>query len=143
MDKKALFDKCIEFTTSVHLVTHELTKNVKSNSITPVQYKILENITVSQPVTPSEISECLHISMPNTSRELKKLNEQNLIKKMSGTEDQRKQYICLSEDGDQMMKEAFACIETRFLNRIKNASDKDLGEIDRALDVLQTKLFYS
>jgi MarR family transcriptional regulator, teicoplanin-associated locus regulator len=143
MNKKAaLFEKWVSFTTSVHRVTHELTINVKSDSITPVQYNILEYITVSQPVTPSEISDCQHISMPNTSRELKKLNEKNLIEKYSEEEDRRKQYIRLSEEGEKMMKEAFACVETRFLNRIKNASNKDLDDIDHALDILHTKLFY-
>ncbi|KAA0965046.1 MarR family transcriptional regulator [Sporosarcina sp. ANT_H38] len=142
MDKKALFYKCVSFTTSVHRVTHELTKNTKSDSITPVQYNILEYIAVSQPVTPSEISDCQHISMPNTSRELKKLSEKNLIQKSSDTEDRRKQYIRLSENGETMMNESFASVEFRFLNRIQNASDEDLEAINHALDILQTKLYY-
>jgi len=142
MDKNALFNKCITFLTSVHQVTHELTQSAKSDSITPVQYKILEYITVSQPVTPSEISDCQHISMPNTSRELKKLIEKNLIEKLTDTEDRRKQFICLSKEGEIMMNQAFATIELRFLNRIQNASKEDLQEIDRALDILQSKLFY-
>lgn len=142
MDKKILFNKCITLLTSVHRVTHELTQNAKSESITPVQYKILEYITVSQPVTPSDISDCQHMSMSNTSRELKKLSEKNLIEKISDTEDRRKQYICLSKDGEALMNEAFAKVELRFLDRIRNASKEDLQEIDRALDLLQTKLFY-
>lgn len=142
MDKNALFNKCITFLTSVHQVTHELTQNAKSDSITPIQYKILEYITVSQPVTPSEISDCQHISMPNTSRELKKLMEKNLIEKLTDTEDRRKQYICLSKDGETMMNEAFGTIESRFIHRIKNASKEDLQEIEQAIDILQTKLFY-
>lgn len=142
MDKKALFYKCVSFTTSVHRVTHELTKNTKSDSVTPVQYNILEYIAVSQPVTPSEISDCQHISMPNTSRELKKLSEKNLIEKSSDTEDRRKQYIRLSEDGETMMNESFAWVEFRFLDRIQNASNEDLDAINQALDILQKKLFY-
>ncbi|MEK4538288.1 MarR family transcriptional regulator [Peribacillus sp. FSL K6-1552] len=142
MDKKALFDKWVSFTTSVHQVTHELTQNAKSDSITPVQYNILEYITVSQPVTPSEISDCQHISMPNTSRELKKLSEKNLIEKLSDTEDRRKQYIRLSKEGETMMNEAFAVVESRFQSRMQNASKEDLEDIESAMDILQTKLFY-
>lgn len=41
-----------------------------------------------------------------------------------------------------MIHEAFAFIESHFLNRIKNASKEDIEDIDRALDILQTKLFY-
>ncbi|QNU03233.1 MarR family winged helix-turn-helix transcriptional regulator [Peribacillus butanolivorans] len=142
MDKNALFDKWVSFTTSVHQVTHELTQNAKSNSITPVQYNILEYITVSQPVTPSEISDCQHISMPNTSRELKKLSEKNLIEKLSDTEDRRKQYIRLSKEGETMMNEAFAIVESRFQIRLQHASKADIEDIERAMDILQTKLFY-
>ncbi|MEX3622362.1 MarR family winged helix-turn-helix transcriptional regulator [Viridibacillus arvi] len=143
MDKNALFNKWVSFTASVHSVTHELTKDAKSDSITPVQYNILESITVStEPVTPSEISDCLHLSMPNTSRELKKLIEKNLIEKVSDTKDRRKQYILLSKEGEAMMNETFKLVESRFLNRIKHASEEDLEDINRALDVLQSKLFY-
>ncbi|QOV11590.1 MarR family winged helix-turn-helix transcriptional regulator [Viridibacillus arvi] len=143
MDKNALFNKWVSFTASVHSVTHELTKDAKSDSITPVQYNILESITVStEPVTPSEISDCLHLSMPNTSRELKKLIEKNLIEKVSDTKDRRKQYILLSKEGEAMMNETFKLVESRFLNRIQHASEEDLEDIDRALDVLQSKLFY-
>lgn len=142
MDKTTLFNKLVLFTTSVHRVTHELTQNAKSDFITPVQYNILEYITVSQPVTPSEISDCLHVSMPNTSRELKKLSEKNLIEKINDNEDRRKQYVRLSSVGEDIMREAFENIESRFLARIQNSTKEDLKEIEHALDVLQEKLFY-
>jgi len=143
MDKKELFYKLVSFTTSVHRVTNELTKDAKLNSISQVQYNILEFIAVSQPVTPSEINDCQNMSMSNTSRELSKLSEKKLIEKISDSKDRRKQYIHLSQDGEAVMKEAFATIETRFLNRIQNASKEDLEEINRAIDTLQEKLFYT
>ncbi len=143
MDKNALFYKLVSFTSSVHRVTQELTKNAKSHSISQVQYNILEYISVSQPVTPSEINDCQNMSMPNTSRELSKLSKKNLIEKLNDTEDRRKQYIRLSSDGEAMMNEAFATIESRFLKRIENASIEDLDDIERALEILQSKLFYS
>ncbi|ATP41913.1 MarR family transcriptional regulator [Solibacillus sp. R5-41] len=142
MDEKALFTKLVSFTTSVHRVTQELSQNAKADSITPIQYNILEYVTVSQSVTPSEISDCQHMSMPNTSRELRKLIEKGLIEKIGDTEDRRKHYIRLSNEGETMMKEAFATIESRFQARIQNASKDDIEEINRALEILQTKLFY-
>jgi DNA-binding MarR family transcriptional regulator len=143
MDKKAFFNKFVTFTNAVHQVTHEITKGVKSDTITPLQYSILEYLAVSQPVTLSQISDCLHMSMPNTSRELKKLSEKNLCEKFSVAEDRRKQYFRLSEGGQAMMNKAFTCIEARFFQRINDASEEELEEIDRALDVLQSKVFYS
>ena len=142
MDEKELFHKLVLFTTSVHRVTHELTKDAKTNLISQVQYNMLEYIAVSQPVTPSEINDCLNMSMSNTSRELSKLHEKKLIIKTNDTNDRRKQYIHLSQDGELVMKEAFSTIEARFLHRIQNASKEDLEEIEQAMDTLQEKLFY-
>ncbi|TXK75380.1 MarR family winged helix-turn-helix transcriptional regulator [Paenibacillus sp. N3.4] len=143
MDKTAFFQKFVAFTTAVHEVTYEITKDAKSDNLTPVQYSILEYLAVSQPVTLSQISDCQHMSMPNTSRELKKLSEKNLCEKFEVAEDRRKQYIRLSKEGQAMMNEAFKRIEGRFLQRIKGASEDDLDEIDHALDVLLSKVFHT
>ncbi|MFJ8519709.1 MarR family winged helix-turn-helix transcriptional regulator [Lysinibacillus xylanilyticus] len=141
MDKKELFNQFVAFTTAVHQVTHELTQNVKIDNITPVQYKILEYIKVSQPITPTEISDCQNMSLPNTSRELRKLQERKLIEKISDTEDRRKHYVCLTEEGEKIMEEAFACIEARFQQLIQHASKKDLEDINYALNILDEKVF--
>ncbi len=141
LDKSSLFHQFVTFTANVHQVTHELTQNVTVANITPLQYKILEYIKVSQPVTPTEISECQHMSLPNTSRELRKLQDQNLIEKWNDTEDRRKQYIRLSMEGDKMMEEAFACIEERFLQLIQHATQDDIKDIQHALFILEQKVF--
>ncbi|KGA83253.1 MarR family transcriptional regulator [Lysinibacillus fusiformis] len=141
MDKSSLFHQFVTFTANVHQVTHELTQNVIVANITPLQYKILEYIKVSQPVTPTEISECQHMSLPNTSRELRKLQDQNLIEKWNDTEDRRKQYIRLSIEGERMMEAAFACIEERFLQLIQYATQEDIKDIQHALSILEQKVF--
>lgn len=141
LDKSSLFHQFVTFTASVHQVTHELTQNVTVANITPLQYKILEYIKVSQPVTPTEISECQHMSLPNTSRELRKLQDQNLIEKWNDTEDRRKQYIRLSIEGEKMMEAAFACIEERFLQLIQHATQEDIKDIQHALSILEQKVF--
>lgn len=87
MDQNNLFQKFVTFTTAVHQITSDISKGVKSEALTPVQYKILEYIAVSQPVTLSEISDCMHMSMPNTSRELKKLSEKHLCHKITDPAD--------------------------------------------------------
>jgi DNA-binding MarR family transcriptional regulator len=142
VDKNPLFQKFVAFTAAVHQITYEMTKDVKFEAITPVQYKILEYIAVSKPVTISEISDCMHMSMPNTSRELKKLSEKKLCEKIADDEDRRKQFIRLSEKGEAMMNEAFQRIKSRFDERIKNVSEEELKEIERALDLLHRKVFY-
>lgn len=142
MDKETIFHKLVAFTAAVHEATYELTKDVKSDEITPLQYSILEYLAVSPPVTLSQISECQHISMPNTSREIRKLSDKNLCEKFGVEEDRRKQFIRLTEEGQAMMDEAFKHIEARFQERIQGASTDELKEIEHALDVLRNKVFY-
>lgn len=141
LDKNALFNQFVTFTASVHQVTNDLSQNIITDAITPVQYKILEYLKVSQPVTITEISDCHHMSLPNTSRELKKLQEKKLIEKISDKDDRRKYFVRLSAEGEQMMNAAFACIETRFQQLIHDVSDEDLEEIKHALNILQQKVF--
>ncbi|WP_318503330.1 MarR family winged helix-turn-helix transcriptional regulator [Bacillus sp. T3] len=142
MVQKVFFEKFIAFSASVHRLTYELTKNCKSDEITPIQYSMLEHLAVSEPMTLSEISECHHMSLPNTSREIKKLTLKNLIRKLDDKEDRRKQYITLSEDGVLMMKETFQCAEAHLLQRIKGLSAEELKDIQQAIDLLQKKIFY-
>ncbi|MEF2966700.1 MarR family transcriptional regulator [Paenibacillus sp. M1] len=141
MNKHSLFEQFIAFTASVHQVKHEMTKGIKPEEITPVQYGILEYIAVSQPVTLSQISDCQHMSMPNTSREIRKLREKGLCEKYMAEEDRRMQYIRLSREGQTMMDEAFGRIESRFLERVKGFSEAELEEINAALNLLQHKVF--
>ncbi|KIL41835.1 MarR family transcriptional regulator [Gordoniibacillus kamchatkensis] len=142
MDSNALFRKFVAFTVSVHEMTNEMAKEVRSEAITLVQYKILQYIAVSQPVTLSEISDCMHMSMPNTSRELKKLSEKQLCEKVADNEDRRKQFIRLSAKGEAMMNDAFQRIEARFAERVGAISPDEMKEIERALDLLRAKVFY-
>ncbi len=139
MNKHELFTKFVSFTTSVHQLTHELTQNVKSDSITTTQYKILEYITVSGPTTPSDISECLYISMPNLSRELKKLSDNHFIIKSIDPTDRRKQSISLSSDGELLMNNAFASIEEQFLPKIQHLTEQELHEVEQATRVTPTE----
>ncbi len=141
MDKE-LFQKFVSFTTAVHQITSDISKDIKAEALTPLQYKILEYIAVSQPVTLSEISDCMHMSMPNTSRELKKLSAKQLCDKITDPADRRKQGITLSPAGEAMMNEAFQHIAIRFTERIGDLTEEQRKEIERALDLLQEKVFY-
>ncbi|MNG39435.1 hypothetical protein D3C84_1275160 [compost metagenome] len=66
-----------------------------------------------------------------------------MCEKVVAIDDKRKHIIRLSEKGQTMMNAAFQGIEARFLERIQHVSEEDLAQIDFALDVLQSKVFYS
>ncbi|WP_151733513.1 MarR family winged helix-turn-helix transcriptional regulator [Paenibacillus tengchongensis] len=142
MDSNPLFKKFVAFSAAVHQITNDMTKDVKPEALTPVQYKILEYIAVSQPVTLSEISDCMNMSMPNTSRELRKLTEQGLLIKETDAEDRRRQGISLSPAGQAMVDEVFRRVAQRVSGRIAHLTEEQRQEIEHALDLLQERIFY-
>lgn len=141
MDKKALFQQLIAFITDVHQMKHEVTKGFSIEDITPAQYGILEFIAVSQPVTVSEISECKDMSMPNTSRELKKLSDKSLCLKYDAEEDKRKQYVRLAPKGEELMGNAFAHMEDWMGERIRGLPSEELEQLSQAMELLRSTIF--
>lgn len=142
-NKETLSRKIMSFTGSVIEVKHELTKNYKIADITPLQYNILEYISFSQPVTLSHISDCQHISMPNASREVKKLSDKGLCEKFSVPQDRRKQFIRLSPKGQAIMDEVFNRVEESIMQRLQGVSSEEIEQIDEAIRLLHHKLFYT
>ncbi|OWR31889.1 MarR family transcriptional regulator [Saccharibacillus sp. O23] len=141
MTHDVLFQKFVAFTAAVHEVTHELTRGVKNEDVTPVQYKILEYMMVSQPVTPSEIADCADLSLPNTSRELRKLIEKGLCEKATDDADRRRQLFRLSADGQAMMGRIFGQAQQGFEERVAGLTETELQELEQALELLQKKVF--
>ncbi|NGZ76412.1 MarR family winged helix-turn-helix transcriptional regulator [Saccharibacillus alkalitolerans] len=141
MSHSDLFQKVVSFASSVHEVSHEMTRGVKNEDVTPVQYKILEYMMFSQPVTPSQIADCVDLSLPNTSRELRKLLEKGLCEKAVDDADRRRQLFRLSGDGQAMLDRIFAQAQQGFERKIAGLSGEELKEIERALALLQKKVF--
>lgn len=142
LNEKQLFQRFVTFTASVHQLKHALTNDLRPSDLTPIQYNILEYISINQPVIPSDISECQQISMPNTSRELRKLMEKNFINKYADEKDRRKQYIVLSSEGKRVMDAVFHEIEGKWKKRIHSLSDEHIHEINTAMELLQKKVFF-
>ncbi|WP_322907059.1 MarR family transcriptional regulator [Paenibacillus campi] len=142
MQHSALFQQLIPFITSVHQTTTAMTSDIQHDTITPVQYKILEYLAVSPPQTPSSISVCMNMSLPNTSRELRKLSEKGLCAKTSDPSDGRKQMIYLTAAGKQLMDDIFSQIEVRFHERIQHLTAEEVEQVEQALQLLQKQVFF-
>lgn len=142
MDSKdKLFRQMVSHITASHQLHYDMTKGMPMEDITPLQYEIMEFLTVKQPMTLSEISECKGISMPNTSREIRKLTDKGLCEKVEDPEDRRKQYIRLSSLGQERMGMAFGHMRQLFMQQIEHVAEADLVRISEALEVLGTTIF--
>lgn len=141
MDKNQFFQAVISFIGNMHSSTHFLTKDARSNKITPQQHSILEYIFFSNEVTTSQVADCLNISLPNASRELKKLFKLNLIVKESNVKDRRKTTISLSEPGQNIMLLTFERIQKNFWMQAGELSEDEMKSIISSMDVLEKRVF--
>jgi DNA-binding MarR family transcriptional regulator len=141
VSKETVFQQLASIIASAHQLHYDLTKDMPMDDITPLQYEILEFLFVKQPMTLSQISECKGISMPNMSREIRKLTEKGLCEKIGNPEDRRKQFIRLSEAGEGRIAEAFAHMRKLFMRMVEDISDTELAKISEAMELLGYTIF--
>ena len=142
MDKNHFFHAVISFTGNVHASTHSLMKDTRSNEITPQQHSILEYIFFNKAVTASQVADCLNISLPNTSRELKKLSELELIARKPDEKDRRKTTIKLSDPGQDLMLRTFERIQNKFWEQAGQLSENEMELIISSMKILEKKVFF-
>ncbi|MCK5098849.1 MAG: MarR family transcriptional regulator [Desulfobacteraceae bacterium] len=142
MDKNQFFQNIISFIGNVHASTHSLMKDARSNKITPQQHSILEYIFFNKAVTTSQVADCLNISLPNASRELKKLSRLELTVKETNEKDRRKTTISLSEPGQNLMLRTFERIQNNFWEQAGQLSEDEMRSIMSSMNVLEKMVFF-
>ncbi|MCY9671098.1 MarR family transcriptional regulator [Bacillus pumilus] len=135
------FKEFVAFASTFSELKHDLMYKVKPANLTTLQYLILEQLAVSEPLTPSEIADCQHMSLPNVSRELKKLHEKQFIDKEEDRDDKRKHVIKLSDKGRTCMNEAFQHIEGVLLDSLSSSDIEQMDDIVQALRLLNQTIF--
>ncbi|MDM5299092.1 MarR family transcriptional regulator [Bacillus pumilus] len=141
MKNPYFFKEFLAFASTFSELKHDMMSKVKPSDLTTLQYLILEQLAVSEPLTPSEIAECQHMSLPNVSRELKKLHEKQFIDKQEDRDDKRKHVIMLSDKGRACMNEAFQMIESMLMNSLSPSDIEQMDDIVQALRLLNQTIF--
>ncbi len=141
MNNRDFFKEIITFVANVHASTHTMKKGANADEVTPLQHSVLSYLFFEQGVTTSQIADCLNISLPNTSRELKKLFKQDLLIKEPCLDDKRKFSISLSEKGMELMLITFQRMEDNFWQENGDFTDAEKQEIITAARLLNEKVF--
>jgi len=121
-------------------LSYELLEEIKPEGITSVQFKILQYLTDGERITLGHISSCLGMSVPNTSREVKKLFEKHLIQKNPDHRDKRVSFISLSPGGAELMNAAFDILKKNISVRYAQLKPREIDEAIRALALISEKL---
>ncbi len=141
MDKQKFFKDLIGFIGNVHASSHGMVKEGKPDSVTPLQHSILNYLFFVEKVTASQIADCLSISLPNTSRELKKLFQKELLEKEVCVTDRRKFSLRLSKKVYKRQDLSFTKIEHGFWEQMGDLSIEEMKEMQLAMKVLSNKIF--
>ncbi|MBR0602930.1 MarR family transcriptional regulator [Bacillus safensis] len=141
MQHPHFFKEFVAFASTFSELKHDLMSKVKPPELTALQYLILEQLAVSEPLTPSDIADCQHMSLPNVSRELKKLQEKQFIAREEDRNDKRKHVIILSDKGRACMNEAFQHIERMLIDSLSPSDIEQMDDIVQALRLLNQTIF--
>lgn len=134
------FEALLQFAVQFSQLTDSLLSQARPEILTPLQFKMIQIIAEDRAITLSDLCGCAQISLPNGSRELKKLFELKLIEKFDDPVDRRKQLIKLSESGMALMGEAYGTIHAIVTERYKDLSEEELHTMTGYLRVLGQKL---
>jgi len=140
MSKTTLFKNFTTFVNEVYGFTENIKKDLKSDLVTPQQNEILLCLNANHEISVSEVSGILDLNLPNTSRELRKLTELELIVKKPDPNDKRKSIIMLSEKGRRMMADMFSVVEKDFDNTFAELTEEEAVELEKAFQLIEDKL---
>ncbi|WLF29089.1 MarR family winged helix-turn-helix transcriptional regulator [Bacillus altitudinis] len=141
MKNPHFFKEFVAFASTFSELKHAMMSKIKPSDLTTLQYLILEQLAVSEPLTPSEIADCQHMSLPNVSRELKKLHEKQFIDRQEDKDDKRKHVIMLSKKGRACMDKAFQQIESMLMDSLSPSDQNQMDDIVQALRLLNQTIF--
>ena len=119
----------------------DLSVGSKPENITPIQYNILEYLYFTDYKNLSDISQCMYLSMPNASREVKKLVEKKLLTSKNDPDDKRKHYFYTTENGRDVMNQAFQIVVKNANQKYDHLSEKKQKELMQHMKVIMDQLF--
>jgi len=138
---KELEGKMIQFFSATQKTLFDFMNGAIPEDITPIQYNILEYIFFGNKCILSNISECLYMSLPNTSREVKKLVTKGYIRREDDPTDKRKHYLILTDSGNKLMETSLGVLLSNANEKYKDMSVEEQKETAQLMDQLMAKIF--
>ncbi len=114
----------------------DLILKTKPDVLTPLQYRLLLIFSPTTKKTPGEISDCLNLTLPNTSRELRHLKALGLIKKEVDATDKRCVWISTTDAGNALLDLAKGEMAKIFSKAFSHVSPEELEKVLHAFSYL-------
>ncbi len=129
--KDRLILNMINFYTVFQKEILDLVSGSNSSGLSPLLYKMLHEINLDGAIPPSRLSRRLAITIPNTSRSLKKLAELGYITKEKDGTDKRITHLNLTPKGIDLIEASLKATDAILFKKL---SVLDLEETNRLSD---------
>ncbi|MHC1681501.1 MAG: MarR family winged helix-turn-helix transcriptional regulator [Clostridiaceae bacterium] len=103
-----------------------------NSELSPLLFRILNEIHNEGTITSSMLSKQLSISIPNTSRSINRLHEFGYINKKQDSNDKRIIYLTLSQKGFDLISKSLATSEEQFFSKLSILPSEDIEELSEA-----------
>jgi DNA-binding MarR family transcriptional regulator len=126
----------MNFANSYGKVEQSIILATKPEGLSPLQYRILILLAGCDTKTPGQIAECLNLSMPNASRELKHLQTIGFIQKDRDTVDKRSQLVSLTPSAHQILNTTFTLMNQLLNQQFSHLSSSEIAHMVDAFNTL-------
>ena len=133
-----MFDRILRFLPKLHQMEDDLIAGAEENGLTDLQKNLMTVLYLSGPENLSSLSHCLHINMPNCSREVKKLAEKGYIRKTDSCRDRRVIQLSLTDPGRELVRTFLEGMRSAYFDRTDHWTPERIERVLTALDILET-----
>lgn len=104
--------------------------------ISPLLYKALREIYITKDITSSILAKRLSITVPNTSRCLKQLNDLDYISRVKDINDRRITHIKLTKKGLELVEKSIRFIDELLLKKLNILELDELVRLSEAFSTI-------
>lgn len=114
MAEQNFFGTLVEVTVEIHRIETLLAPEEQKIPVTSLQLSALRVLYFGGAMSLSGLCECLGVSLPNGSREIKHLAELGLVSKQPDTQDKRLVKLRVTPEGQEFIQKSFQMMEEKF-----------------------------
>ncbi len=136
-------DEMLQFGVEFSQWSGALQQSVQPRELTPLQWEMLQVVAAAGETSLSQICDCTKQSLPNGSRELKKLVLGGWVQKHQSPWDRRESVLSLSPSGGALVHQAYGQLKETLRQHLADRSSQEWQELAQALWVVQKMLLRS
>jgi DNA-binding MarR family transcriptional regulator len=142
MEKEQIFQRIVKFLSKIDQMKDDVLQEISGRDLTNLQRDILTILDLSGKKNLSALSECMHMNMPNCSREVKKLVQYGYIQKEGSCLDKRVIELSLTDSGRDVVEGLMERMKEIYFRKAGEWDSHRTERVQAALEVLEKDLLF-